>query len=439
MKNLKISVNNKPHEIHFDYDEENNELLTEIVDSKGNRLDRHKTNVIMKELTKGFRVENSCMALQILRKKDSPIVLYTDDEGNINPALFYERNEFDYMDQVDLNIPRLKREKALNIGTQLAAYFLLLGLIINFCHDKLNEKKFYENVNTYKQTVSTNFDEQYILDMIWLNPNLTDEQKTLLSSSGFIRDLANTPMTNEQKTILCFQLSKLTIEEYNLIQKGIYSAKELFGMDNLYGYVLDGEHRQDTIHMLETTSDYSDLVLVHEFVHIAQVDSEYAYLKEASAEIIAHEYWDRPIISYHDSVKRIYLLMSIVGKDAVWNANFTSTKQLEEELSKYLTPEQVSQFMEYLKVKPYDQRIDSETGIGEVDQAIDNLLKIMYEKKFNKTYEEDHTVQAIYNMDKDGNIVYNIEGKTLKTPIYYFNKDRFVKENEEDYTKKIVK
>lgn len=439
MKNLKISVNNKPHEIHFDYDEEKNELLTEIVDSKGNRLDRHKTNVIMKELTKGFRVENSCMALQVLRKKDSPIVLYTDDEGNINPALFYERNEFDYMDQVDLNIPRLKREKALNIGTQLAAYLLLLGLIINFCHDKLNEKKFYENINTYKQTVSTNFDEQYILDMIWLNPNLTDEQKTLLSSSGFIRDLANTPMTNEQKTILCFQLSKLTIEEYNLIQKGIYSAKELFDMDNLYGYVLDGEHRQDTIHMLETTSDYSDLVLVHEFIHIAQVDSEYAYLKEASAEIIAHEYWDRPIISYHDSVKRIYLLMSIVGKDTVWNANFTSTTQLEEELSKYLTPEQVSEFMEYLKVKPYNQRIDSETGIGEVDQAIDNLLKIMYEKKFNKPYEEDHTVQAIYNMDKDGNIVYNIEGKTLKTPIYYFNKDRFVKENEEDYTKKIVK
>lgn len=439
MKSLKVSVNNKQHEIHFDYDEENNELLTEVVDSKGNKLDRHKTNVIMKELTKGFRVEDSCMALQILRRKDSPIVLYTDDEGNINPALFYERNEFDSMDEVELNIPKLKYEKALSIGTQITTCFLLLGLIINYCQDKINEKNFYENVNNNKQIISTSFDEQFILDMIWVNPNLTDEQKTLLSSSGFIRDLANTQMTNEQKTILCFQLSNLTIEEYNIIQKGIYSAKELFGMDNLYGYVLDGEHRQDTIHMLETASDYSDLVLVHEFIHIAQADSEYAYLKEASAEIIAHEYWDRPIISYHESVKRIYLLMSIVGKDAVWNANFTSTKQLEEELSKYLTPEQVSQFMEYLKVKPYSQRIDSETGIGEVDQAIDNLLKIMYENKFDKPFEENNTVQAIYNMDKDGNIVYEIEGRKLRTPIYFFNKDRFVKENEDNYAKNIVK
>lgn len=439
MKILKVSVNNKPYDIKFDYDEENNELLTEIIDSKGNKLDRHKTNIIIKELTKGFRVEDSCMALQIKRKKDSPIVLYTDDEGNINPALFYERNEFNYMDEIELNIPRLKRERALNIGTQVATYFILLGLIINFCQDKLNEKKFYDNVKTHKQEVSTNFDERYIYDTILINPNLTDEQKELLASSSFIRDLASTKMTDEQKTILCFQLSKLTIEDYNLIQKGIYSVKDLFGMDNLYGYVLDGEHRQDTIHMLETNSDYSDFVLVHEFIHIAQVDSEYAYLKEASAEIIAHEYWDRPIISYHESVKRIYLLMSIVGKDAIWDANFTSTKLLEEELSKYLTPEQVIEFMEYLKVKPFNQRINKETGIGEVDNAIDNLLKIMYEKKFNKPYEEDYTVQAIYNMDKEGNIVYRIEGKTLRTPIYYFNKDRFVQQEEDIVTKKIVK
>lgn len=436
MKILKISVNNQKYDIHFDYNQEKNELLIEIIDAKGNRLDRRKTNIIIKELFKGFRVEESCMALKVLTKKDSPIILYTDDEGNINPALFYERNDFNCMNEVELNIPKLKREKILNITTQVTSYFLLLGLIINFCNDKLNEKKFYENVKSYKQIVSTNFDEEYILNMIWLNPNLSDEQKALLASSAFIRDLANTPMTSEQKTILCFQLSKLSIEEYNLIQKGVYSAKELFGMDNLYGYVLDGEHRQDTIHMLETSSDYSDLVLVHEFVHIAQVDSEYAYLKESSAEIIAHEYWDRPIISYHNSVKRIYLLMSIVGPEAVWNANFTSTTQLEAELSKYLSQEQVTVFMEYLKVKPHKQRIDETTGIGEVDQALDDLLKIMYEKKFNKPYEEDNTVQAIYNMDKAGNIVYAIDGKSLKKPIYYFNADRFAKENEENNIKR---
>lgn len=436
MKILKISVNNQKYDIHFDYNQENNELLIEIIDAKGNRLDRRKTNIIIKELFKGFRVEESCMALKVLTKKDSPIILYTDDEGNINPALFYERNDFNCMEEVELNIPKLKREKILNITTQVTSYFLLLGLIINFCNDKLNEKKFYENVKSYKQIVSTNFDEEYILDMIWLNPNLSDEQKALLASSAFIRDLANTPMTSEQKTILCFQLSKLSIEEYNLIQKGVYSAKELFGMDNLYGYVLDGEHRQDTIHMLETSSDYSDFVLVHEFVHIAQVDSEYAYLKESSAEIIAHEYWDRPIISYHNSVKRIYLLMSIVGPEAVWNANFTSPKNLEAELAKYLSPEQVTLFMEYLKVKPHKQRIDETTGIGEVDQALDGLLKIMYEKKFNKPYEEDNTVQAIYNMEKAGNIVYAIDGKSLKKPIYYFNADRFAKENAENNIKR---
>ena len=132
MKMLKILVNNHHYEMQFNYDKENNELLIEVLDEKKNRIGRRKTNIIIKELLKDFKVEESCMALQIARKKDSPIVLYTDDEGNINPALFYERNEFNYMDEVELNIPKLKREKILNISTQVASYFLLLALLINF-------------------------------------------------------------------------------------------------------------------------------------------------------------------------------------------------------------------------------------------------------------------------------------------------------------------
>ena len=221
--------------------------------------------------------------------------------------------------------------------------------------------------------------------MLEHNHNLTEEDKELLLSSDFIRDLANTNMTLDQKTIMCYQLNNLKITDYNTLQKGAFIAKELLGTDTLYGYVLDGEHRQDTIYMLEHESEYSKLVLVHEFIHIAQLDNDYSYLKEASAEIIAHEYWDRPIISYQNAVKRIYALMSIIGPETIWNANFTSTDLLEEELGKYLTPEEVTQFMECLKVKPYNQKFDEETGIGETDKkylmgneaksAIDFILK----------------------------------------------------------------
>lgn len=435
MKNLRVSVNKHKYEIHFDYNEEFNELLIEIIDSKGNQLDRHKTNVIIKELIKGFRIEESCMALQVLRKKDSPIILYTDDEGNINPSLFYERNDFDTMDEVELNIPKLKIEKVFNIGTQIATYFLLLGLIINFCQDKINEKKFNESIKSNTKTVSENFSEDYISDSILLNQSLKDEQKNLLTSNSFIRDLAATTMSNEQKTILCFQLNNLKIEEYNTIQKSIYSIKELFNKDNLYGYVLDGEHLQNTIHMLETETAYSDYVLIHEFIHIVQLDNEYSYLKEASAEIIAHEYWDRPIITYQNAVKRIYALMAIIGPETIWNANFTSTNQLTEELSKYLESEEVERFMNCLKVKPYNQKISEETGIGNIDQELDRLIKKIYEKKFNKRFSEDNIIQAIYNMDNSGNIVSHIEENNIKSPIYFFNRDKFSDSHELDIQK----
>ena len=107
MKTLRVLVNNKHLEINFDYKEESNELFTDIIDSKGNKLDKRKTRIILKELFKGFKVEDSCMALQMLTKKDNPIVLYTDDEGNINPVLFYERNNFDSMDEIELKVPKL--------------------------------------------------------------------------------------------------------------------------------------------------------------------------------------------------------------------------------------------------------------------------------------------------------------------------------------------
>lgn len=439
MKKLKVLVNKKNYEIQFDYKSETNELYTNVIDSKGNRLDKRKTRIIIKELLKGFRVQDSCMALQVLTKKDSPIVLYTDDEGEINPVLFYERNDFDSMDEVELNIPKLKFEKFLNISTQVASYFLLLAIIINFCQDKLNEKHFEETIKASSQTVKNNYDEDFLKSMLEHNHNLTEEDKELLLSSEFIRDLSNTNMTLDQKTIMCYQLNNLKITDYNTLQKGAFIAKELLGTDTLYGYVLDGEHRQDTIYMLEHESEYSKLVLVHEFIHIAQLDNDYSYLKEASAEIIAHEYWDRPIISYQNAVKRIYALMSIIGPETIWNANFTSTDLLKEELGKYLTPEEVTQFMECLKVKPYNQKFDEETGIGETDKKIDNLIKKLYERKYNKQMDNDYTINSIYNMTSEGNIHYFVTDEEISTPIYFFNKNKIYGPTKPVQLKKIVK
>ena len=439
MKTLRVLVNNKHLEIHFDYKEESNELFTDIIDSKGNKLDKRKTRIILKELFKGFKVEDSCMALQMLTKKDNPIVLYTDDEGNINPVLFYERNNFDSMDEIELKVPKLKREKILSITSQVTSYFLLLAMLINFCQNKIEEKEFEQTIKASSQTIDDSFNENYLQEMILFNENLSDEDKELLSSSSFLRDIANTNLSLHQKAILSYQLRNLSINEYNAVQKSFYYAKEMMGKDNLYGYVLDKEYLQDTIYLYENSSEYSDLVLIHEFIHIAQADSDLAYLKEASAEIISHEYWDRPIISYQNAVKRIYALITILGPEVFWNANFTSNDQLISELSKYLTEDEVNLFIECLKTKPYNQKFNEETGIGEIDNKIDYLIKILYERKYNKPIDEDFAIKTIYNMDNQGNITYLVLDEEVQTPIYFFNKDKISKPLEVNLHQKTVK
>ena len=70
--------------------------------------------------------------------------------------------------------------------------------------------------------------------------------------------------------------------------------------------------------------DYADYsTIYHEFAHLLQADSEYNYIQEACGEIIAHEYYGREIDSYIEEVKRIQVLMEIIGSEAIWAINFS--------------------------------------------------------------------------------------------------------------------
>ena len=96
-------------------------------------------------------------------------------------------------------------------------------------------------------------------------------------------------------------------------------------------------------------------------------------------------------------------------------------------------------FIECLKTKPYDQKFNEETGIGEIDNKIDYLIKILYERKYNKPIDEDFAIKTIYNMDNQGNITYLVLDEEVQTPIYFFNKDKISKPLEVNLHQKTVK
>ena len=57
-------------------------------------------------------------------------------------------------------------------------------------------------------------------------------------------------------------------------------------------------------------------------------------MTEACAEIIAYEYYDAPVDSYLEEVKRTRVLMEIVGSDPVWQSNFSGDSSKLHELLK---------------------------------------------------------------------------------------------------------
>ena len=163
-------------------------------------------------------------------------------------------------------------------------------------------------------------------------------------------------------------------------------------------------------------------------MHILQQDNQYFYLTESLAEILTYEYWNYPINTYYNSIKRIYTLMEIVGPESVWNAFFGSPEQLEGLISKYLSEEETKIFIECLKQKPYNKTYDSETNTSAVDLELDRLLAEMYQNKYESNIKDNVKIQAIYNMTPQGLLEFTVGGVTYSVPMYYFNSD---KQNEE--------
>jgi hypothetical protein len=424
MKNLKVLINNKKYVIKIIYNEELNRLSIAVLDEKGYRLTDSNVKLIINELFKGdLHIVEENAEFKTFKYEKKPFTIYFDSKSVLIPSLFYKNNDFDNMEEIKLVIPKLKREEILNTSLKITLYFLLLTLVINFCHSKIEEKKFNQNVEETYQSVLENFDYSYLCEMIYQNENLTVEEKELFTSSMFLRDLANTPMTLEQSAILCFNLKNMVIEEFGFIRKGKNKLDKLIGNPNVLGYVSDKVYKRNVINIYEDDMNEADLIKTHEFVHVTQCNFKYKYLIEAVAEIVSSDYWLNPILAYSNAVIRIRLLAYILGPEVVWNSVFASPEYLENELSKYLNADELEIFLNCLSISPNSQRVDEKTGIGDVDAEVDYYLKLIYERKFDDSFEESKTIQMLYNADKYGN-VYIDDGDIYVTSKYFcFNQD----------------
>ena len=237
--------------------------------------------------------------------------------------------------------------------------------------------------------------------------SLSNIEKEFLKSSYLIEDVLNRSIYNDS-----LNKSDIAIRNYELYDRFKNISIQKFSRDNINALGYYNPLKPNCIYMCDDIYDesknYQD-VLAHEFVHLLQVQG-YSYIIEPCAEIMSCEYFNVVFDGYKEEVKRIKVLMEIIGPDVVFDYNFINNDEsLFSEIKKYLNDNDYNKLIELFKTTPADWGIREK----EINEEIDQILSRMYFNKFGKSINDNELIQLIYQ----GNNEMNID-----TDRIYFNK-----------------
>ena len=163
-----------------------------------------------------------------------------------------------------------------------------------------------------------------------------------------------------------------------------------------------------------TDDEYND-VISHEFVHLCQTGINYNLLTEASAEILSYEYFEgTKMLSYKKEVYLVKKLMEIIGPEPIMHYTIGGNfDYIEKAVSPYLSDSEYYQFTKCLIRKSEGDLFYNEKREEENRDSLDNLLTKIYERKFNRSIDDDPVMPLL----NDPNLVR-----------YYFNHRKIEKE-----------
>lgn len=215
-----------------------------------------------------------------------------------------------------------------------------------------------------------------MLELINESPNITDEEKDFLKNKEVLEEVKRISGNNRNYS-LSIKLSDIATKRYSneSDEEGFYCI--LFP-SNLY------------IHEKIKNKELYYVVCGHEYIHLLQNSSYYFYIREAVAELMNHEYLQQPIMAYTDQIKRVKVLMEIIGPKAVLDCCFSnSTESFENKIKEYLDEKDAKELLKLLKTHAKDFNL-------ETDIEIDEYLAKMYNKKTGNDMYINQMIEEIY-------------------------------------------
>ena len=294
----------------------------------------------------------------------------------------------------NFNIKGLKNFAVIASCTTLigvCVYLSEAGIDIPFTRTYIQKQEFADELTVNE-----------IKNLIYLSPNLTNEEKSYLYNEKLCSDVLPYIKGNIKNAyVLKERLENLDITDFS----PNYDASK----DTL-GYVDYTD--PNVIHVRDYHGNFSEEkeTIAHEAVHLFQANYDRNLIKEACAELISYEYYHTSkITSYVEEVKLVKMLMEIIGPDPVWEFNFTGDHyRIDQEVQNYLNEEEFKEFIQLITT--YDDEKRDENNL-----KLEKLLITLYRNKYKGDYKEDEAISLVM-LNKD-------------ICRYYFNSDYINEEN----------
>lgn len=269
-------------------------------------------------------------------KEEDDYKVYLDEENNLyhylkngkeDIEMFIKYNCVDaclyYGERLsrDISKPfsiRLK-ELVISASRDVLTIALLTVLGVNSVYS-IQNKIITENIPLVFENVEKVTKEEAI-DMIDSSQYITDEQKKVLLSEDLLDNVIPYYQDTNMGYFIKSHLQDITISYYSSDTTPLGQRA-----DGYYNRIFDNilNLQQDL------SGDYKNAVTCHEFIHLLQNPSCQIYknICEASAELIASEYYGYKPDAYPKGRENLELLIDIVGPEMVWQFNFSNINPL---------------------------------------------------------------------------------------------------------------
>ena len=351
---------------YINLESRNDEFYYNVV-LANNNVTRSLNEVEAKELIRSLM---SCTNKKFDRHENG-YDIYIDSIGNQrffkngreNFLMFYKNNGRSavmYDDEKKSRFDFLAKEFKINYSEYLSVIVIAsmigfaLGDIVSNAMDRIH---YEEHQIVIDRRMTPELAERYIAES---DGNITPEAKEYLSNDVFLQDVLDIA-DDSRDYILRKKLEDITIK----YDKDACEEREACGFYNVIN--------PNLITLEEDTEEIINNSLAHEFVHLMQDNNIYLYIREASAEMMAYEYYDSIATSYEEQRNNLRILMELIGPKTIMELNFKGdVDSFEKTIYNSLDEEKADKLLELFTASPaHDENIEK------IDEEVYDLLDEM--------------------------------------------------------------